>query len=324
MKVVDAARRLVEAVRQHPWLLRALTVLAGIAVVVACVLAVHSEWGKAGPKLADANPVDLVISLAITAGYYLVFILGWIRILAAWKIKIPYRAALQSEMVSMLAKYIPGGVWTPAARVAALQKLTGVHATATILASILVEAVLSAISGVVVFVVSLAWVHGVDAPLIPLVAFALLCAALLHPRVFRPVAHKLLKPFGVEALDPLPFPTMVALLAYYCGTWLVGGFGLFFLVRALGDHPGLSTVPFLGGVSAVGAIVAVVVVFAPSGLGVREASMYGLLIAIASTSAALGAVVLNRLAITVVELALFAVGLLLVRFRPTPTHPQQE
>ena len=79
-------------------------------------------------------------------------------------------------MVSMLAKYVPGGVWTPAARVAALARLTGETATATVLASILVEAVLSAISGVIVFVVSLAWVRGVDAPLAPLVAFALLCA----------------------------------------------------------------------------------------------------------------------------------------------------
>ena len=34
-------------------------------------------------------------------------------------------AALRAEMVSMLAKYVPGGVWTPAARVAALAKLTG-------------------------------------------------------------------------------------------------------------------------------------------------------------------------------------------------------
>ena len=42
------------------------------------------------------------------------------RILAAWGIRIPYRVALQAEMVSMLAKYVPGGVWTPAARVAAL------------------------------------------------------------------------------------------------------------------------------------------------------------------------------------------------------------
>ena len=118
-----------------------------------------------------------VFALGTVAVYYLVFILGWIRILAAWEIHVPYRAALQAEMASMLAKYVPGGVWTPAARVAALGRLTGVTAAGTVLASILVEAVLSAISGVLVFVVSLAWVRNADAPLVPLVLFALVCLA---------------------------------------------------------------------------------------------------------------------------------------------------
>src|SRR5207244_2156146 len=80
----------------------------------------------------------------------------------------------------MIAKYIPGGVWTPAARVAALERLTGERNTAAILASILVEAVLSAISGIVVFVISLAWVRDVNAPLAPLIVFAFVSAAILH------------------------------------------------------------------------------------------------------------------------------------------------
>jgi len=72
------------------------------------------------------------------------------------------------------------------------------------------------------------------------------------------------------------------------------------------DDPPVSSIPYLGGVSAVGAIVAVLVVIAPSGLGVREGAMYSLLIAVMSPAAALGTVVLNRLGITVVELVLLA------------------
>jgi uncharacterized membrane protein YbhN (UPF0104 family) len=56
-------------------------------------------------------------------------------------------------------------------------------------------------------------------------------------------------------------------------------------------------------------------VFAPSGLGPREASMYGLMLAIASQGAALGATVLNRVAITLVEVLLLLVGGLLLRSR---------
>ena len=57
-----------------------------------------------------------------------------------------------------------------------------------------------------------------------------------------------------------------------------------------------------------GAIVSVLVIFVPSGLGAREASMYGLLLAITTPGPALGATLLNRLAITIVEVVLFGVG----------------
>jgi uncharacterized membrane protein YbhN (UPF0104 family) len=131
---------------------------------------------------------------------------------------------------------------------------------------------------------------------------------LLHPRIFRPLFNKLLKPFGAHDLEPLPFPLTLGLLLFYCGTWVIGGFGVYFMLRSVGAEVGLETIPFLGGVSAVGAIVAVLAFFTPSGIGAREASMYGLLLAVTTSGAALGVTLINRLVITVVELALFAVG----------------
>src|SRR4029077_1294965 len=87
----------------------------------------------------------------------------------------------------------------------------------------------------------------------------------------------------------------------YSFTWLVGGTGLLFIVRSVGEDPRFSSIVFLGGVSAVGAIVAVLAFFAPSGLGPREATMYGLLLAVTTNGAALAATALNRIAITLVE-----------------------
>ena len=86
----------------------------------------------------------------------------------------------------------------------------------------------------------------------------------------------------------------------------------------------MTAIPFLGGVAAIGAIVAVLAVFAPSGLGVREASMYALLIAVTSNSAAVGATILNRLIITVVELALFLAGIAIWRSRRMQTPGRDE
>jgi uncharacterized membrane protein YbhN (UPF0104 family) len=298
----------VQYLRARPRLIRGIQLTLLVLTVGFCVWAVQDQWSKAGPLLSNASPAYLALSLAVVALYYLVFILGWIRMLDAWDIHISYRVGLQAEMVSMLAKYLPGGVWTPAARAVALRRYGDVTDTPKVLASILVEAALSAISGVIVFVLSLAWVHGVNAPLLPLVGFALLLAALLHPRIFRPLFNKLLKPFGAHDLEPLPFPLTVGLLLFYCGTWIISGFAVYFMLRSLGAEVGLATIPFLGGVSAIGAIVAVLAVFAPSGIGAREASMYAVLLAVTTSGAALGVTLINRLAITLVELVLFAVG----------------
>jgi glycosyltransferase 2 family protein len=317
--IVAFARRALAFFRAHPKLTKTLQWLLVAATVIFCVWAVKDQWSKAKPRLENAQPGYLALSFAVVTAYYLVFILGWIRMLAAWEIRVPYRVALQAEMVSMLAKYLPGGVWTPAARTVALRKSAGVTDTARVLASILVEAALSAISGVLVFVVSLAWVKGVDAPLLPLVAFAVLCVIGIHPRVFRPLAENLLKPFsGASTIEPLPFPLMIGLLLFYCGTWLIAGVAVYFMLRSVGADPGLATIPYLGGVSAVGAIVAVLAFFVPSGLGAREASMYGLLLAVTTSGAALSVTLINRLAITLVEVILFGVGVVTWRSAPRP------
>jgi len=308
MRLVEQAMTVARAIQRRRRLVRALQIAAVAATLGFCGFAVADEWGKASSRIENADLPELALAFAAIAAYYLVFILGWIRMLDAWGIRIGYRVALQAEMVSMLAKYVPGGVWTPAARTVALRRTAGVTDTPTVLASIFLEAALSAISGVIVLVVSLAWVRGVSAPLAPLIAFALALSLLMHPRIFRWVAHRLLKPFGASEIVPLPFSTMLALLVFYCGTWIVGGAGLYFLLRSVGGDPGVATIAFLGGTSAVGAIVAVLAVFVPSGLGAREASMYGMLLAVTSSGAALGAVVLNRLAITLVEVLLFGAG----------------
>jgi uncharacterized membrane protein YbhN (UPF0104 family) len=270
--------------------------------------ALRDTWPEAAENLRNASVVDLVVSTTLLAAYYLMFVVGWQWILRALDIRVSYGIALQAEMASMLAKYVPGGVWTPAARIVWLKK-TGVQAhTPLVLSSILLEAGLSAVSGVIVFLAGVALARDADAPLIELGLFAVVVATLLHPRVFRWIAHRVFRRFGGIELPPLRFPTLIGLLVYYSASWVVGGAALFFLLRAVGGSPDPSSVVYLGGTAAVGAIVAVLSVLAPSGLGVREASMYGLLLAVTTPAVALSAVVVNRIAITFVEALLLLAG----------------
>ncbi len=250
--------------------------------------------------------------------------LGWQRILRAYGIRLGYREVLGAEMLSMLAKYIPGGVWTPAARVVAVRR-AGVDNTSVVLATILLEAGLSAVAGVIVLVVSLPFVSGVDAPLWPVVGFALLAALPPAPARLRPARDAPAAPASAAARSqPLPWAVGIGVLLFYGFTWLVGGAALTALLAAVGGASRRrARSPFLGGASAVGAIVAVVTVIFPSGLGVREGAVGAFMLALAPESAVVGAVVLNRLAITIVEALLLAAAAVVVA-RPAPSYPAAE
>jgi len=309
---MDAARRAYGYIKEHPRVF--ITVQAVVLAVFLGFIgwALRGSFKDAGDDLRNADPVLFTLGCVALAVYYLVFVFGWMRILADWDLHISYPAALRAEMVSMLAKYVPGGVWTPAARVVAARR-AGITDGALVTVSILVEAGISAVAGVIVFVVSLLWMDQVDAPIVPIILFAVVVSALLHPRVFCPLASRVLRRLGHGTLPRLRVSTMAFLLVFYCATWIIGGLALWLLLRSVGAHPEVSSIVFLGGTAAVGAIVAVLSVFAPSGLGPREASMYGLMLAVATEGQALGATVLNRVAITLVEVLLLVVGGVVLR-----------
>jgi glycosyltransferase 2 family protein len=311
--VPDLVSRFRGLLTRHPTAVAVAQVVVLAAFFGVVGWAMRRDLHAAAARLRDADVRDFLLGCAVLAAYYLLFVVGWMRILAAWGVRIPYAAALRAEMVSMLAKYIPGGVWTPAARVVAARR-AGITDAGLVTASILVEAGLSAISGVLVFVVSLAWVGGVDRPVWPVVAFGCVLAVLIHPRIFQPLSARLLRRFGTE-LPPLPPGVLLGLLLYYAFTWLVGGAALFFLLRSVGGTPSVTTIAFLGGTSAVGAIFAVLAFFTPSGLGAREGVMAGLLLAVTTRGIAVATTVLNRAAITIVEVLLLALGALVFRTR---------
>jgi uncharacterized membrane protein YbhN (UPF0104 family) len=298
---------------RHRRLLGALQLILLVVFLVSLGWALRGSVTAAAHDLDNANLVLFALGCAALAAYYLVFVLGWIRILGEWGIQLSYPAALRAEMLSMLAKYIPGAIWAPAARVVAARR-AGVTDAALVTSSMLLEAGLSAVAGVIVFVDSLPFVDNVDAPLWPLVTFGGVLAVLVQPRVFRPVAGWVLRRVGYKKeLPDMRGRVISELLVFYAGTWVLGGFALWLLLRSVGAHPEPVTIVYLGGTAAVGAIVSVVFVFAPSGIGVREASTYGLLLAVATPGQALGAVALNRVALTLVELLVLFLGGVLLR-----------
>jgi uncharacterized membrane protein YbhN (UPF0104 family) len=283
-------------------------VQAVVCLAVTILVAVHvrRSWHDIRPRIADLDLVDAGAGLACITAYYLVFIRGWRMILRAFGYEISYRQAVLADVVSMLAKYVPGGVWTPAARVVMCRRY-GVP-TGVVLASIGYEAGLSAISGVLVFLAALVFHAPVHLP-VPawlILAGAAASLAVLHPRIYGAVADRVLRRAGDPPIPRLPTLAALRILAYYAATWLLSGLATAFMVASVEPISLTSQTVYLAGVSAVGAIVTVLAFFTPSGLGAREGAMYGLITPIVSAPAALVAVALSRIVITVSELVILA------------------
>jgi len=110
------------------WASRHRRLLGAVQVIVLIVFFGSLGWALRGSIHAAAHDLDnanltlFALGCAALGGYYLAFVLGWIRILAEWGIQLSYPAALRAEMISMLAKYIPGAIWAPAARVVAARR----------------------------------------------------------------------------------------------------------------------------------------------------------------------------------------------------------
>jgi len=276
---------------------------AGLVGILA--FEVWRSWSDVRPRIASIDWLWVGLAAVAIAVYYLAFVPGWMLLLRGAGMRLRYRDALGAEMLSMLAKYVPGGIWTPAARILATRRF-GLP-SGPVLATIGYEAGLSAIAGVVVFALALPLQDDVQLP-VPwwsMVVFAGLVLLLMHPRVAPFALNRLLRRIDGSVVPNVPYRILALTFSWYLATWMISGVATLFLLRSVADVS-FSNVPYLGGVNAIGAIVAVLVVFAPSGLGVREGATYLLLLTVVDPAGALVVVALNRLLITGVEVALLA------------------
>jgi glycosyltransferase 2 family protein len=263
------------------------------------------DWNAISAQLETLNLWWVVASLVVITVYYLVFILGWRIILHEFGNRVSYRQAVMADVVSMLAKYVPGGVWAPAARVM-MCKRYGLP-PGPVLASVGYEAGLAAVSGVIVFLLGLVFHPSVDlpVPLWSIVAFGVLLVVALHPKIYGPVCDRVLHRLGDAPIPRLPIRVAIAIMGYYGLTWIVGGLSTMCLLMAV-DPVSWHELLYVAGVGAIGAIVTVLAFFTPSGLGAREGVMYALLLPITTPASALLVVTLSRIVITASELLILA------------------
>lgn len=289
---------------------------AGLAVLIFgfLVLTVAQQWGQLQSKGVRFDLIWLLPAFAVLPIFYVLSAVGWDLLLRLLGYRLnPVRAQVAWGQ-PLLARYVPGSVLYVLGRLV-LSERAGVPRRLT-LASIVYEQALGAAAAIGVssyFLINHPDLQGQPWRWAVLVVVPA-AIVLLHPRVFGPIANRLLRAFGRDPLPAtIPLWGILVMLLYYAMTWAVAGVGVFFVARSVHSIP-FSELPTVGSAQAFGYVAALVTLVAPAGLGVRDAAFaWAVKAALPSHSFAVGAVIAIavRAVLTVVEM-LYVGGVTLV------------
>lgn len=300
-------------------------ILGGIGYFLVRNLA-DLDWEEFFRSLALANRWLLALSMVMTVGGGLLVALGWGFILRALGQKVSHGEIIRVYYLSELAKYIPGKIWTAVGRVMMLEK-KGVPRLIT-LASVGVMLIILAVSGVLVALATLPlWpsleVAGDSRLVILLVALVPIGLVALHPRIFQPVLNWFLRQVEqVEMRVNLRYSSILMLVLYWCGLWLIKGTATYFLLTILPGNifaahplPSYSWLLF-SGIMAVSWILGTISPLTPAGLGIAELSIVVLLESLFSIPAGYGTIFAVFIRIWSVIAELICVGISCLIFSP--------
>ncbi len=284
-----------------------LAIQLGVAILIFgfLVLTVVNQWAEIRAKGVHFHVLWLIPAFAVLPFFYVLSALGWDLILRFLGYRIGVGRAQVAWGQPLLARYVPGSVLYVVGRVL-LSERAGVPRRITI-ASIVYEQAVSATSAVAVaayFIISHPDLQG--EPLRWAVLLLVPAAiAILHPRVFGPLADRLMRAFGREPLPGvISLRGVLALLAFYTLNWGVVAVGVYCVARSVSTIP-LGDIPVVGSAQAVGYVAALVTLVAPAGLGVRDAAFaWSVKVAVPGRSFAVGSLIAIavRGVLTVVEL----------------------
>jgi hypothetical protein len=285
-----------------------LAIQLGIAVVVFgfLVLTVVNQWSEIRDQGVHFHVLWLIPAFVLLPLFYALSALGWDLILRFLGYRIGVGRAQVAWGQPLLARYVPGSVLYVLGRVL-LSERAGVKRRVTI-ASIVYEQAISATSAIAFaayFLISHPDLEGQPWRWLVLLLIPL-AIAILHPRVFGPLANRILGAFGREPLpEVISLRGVIALIAYYLSVWGVVALGMYCVARSV------TTIPFtvgevltVGSAQAVGYVAALLTLVAPAGLGVRDAAFAWAVKGAVGNSFALGSLIAIavRGVLTVVEL----------------------
>jgi uncharacterized membrane protein YbhN (UPF0104 family) len=249
------------------------------------------RWAEIGHAAAATGAVRLCVAVVCAAGGLALTGVLWRSLLARLGSPVPLRDAGAVFFVGQLGKYVPGSVWSFAVQ-AQLGRRHGVPARSSVTASALFL-ILHTFSGLVLGGLLVAGgVVSTDLDLVWWLLLAVGGAVAMTPPVLRVLGRRL---SGVDVAAP----DLLRSLALMTVVWACYGASLWVL---------LPTTDLLAAVAAFALAHAagVLLVFAPAGLGAREAVLIALLAPAVGVPTAAAAALLARVAHSIGDFAIAA------------------
>ena len=283
-----------------------LAIQLGIAILVFgfLVLTVVDQWAEIQDKGVHFHVIWLIPAFVILPIFYALNAVGWDLILRFLGYRLGAGRAQVAWGQPILARYVPGSVLYVLGRVL-LSERAGVPRRLTI-ASIVYEQALQATSAIIVaayFLINHPDLQGQPLRWAILLLIPLLIA-LLHPRVFGPLANRVLRAFGREPLpEVMSLRGVIAVMVFYTLNWGVIALGIWCVARSVSGISA-SDILTVGSAQAFGYVAALVTLVAPAGLGIRDAAFaWALKVAMPDNSFAVASLIaiVVRGVLTVVE-----------------------
>lgn len=286
-----------------------------IAVSVAFIaLTLHESWADVQSFAWELDPGWLALSAAAFVLFYWLQAVGWWLLLRGFGLEAPLGWATTVWGQSILARYVPGNVFMFVGR-AVLSHSRGLDLDRVSATMVYEQALQFCAALVTLGVLFPFWEYHPGLAAASLLGIPVLLV-LLHPRVFRPLAGRLLRIARREPLlAVLPYPAVLGLLCYYLATWLLVGCGAWLLLSGVTQDAGAGLLPETILAYAFAYVAGMLAFVFPSGVGVREAVLAGSLGRELGSGVALAWAVLLRLWQVAIELAFVGVLTLVHRAR---------
>jgi len=289
---------------------------AALIALVASFIVIYlaRSWGKVRAYPWEMRPAPLLGSLALFLVFYWLNGVAWWLLLRGFGLQAGRSRAVATWGQSILARYIPGNVFMFVGR-AVLSARQGLPVPVVGAAMVYEQALGFCGALVAAALLFPFWRNEPTVAVWSLAALPVLLA-FLHPRVFAPLAARLLRLARRAPLERvLGYRTVLGMLAFFVGLWIVAGAACYLAVAAVTDA-GPSLLPLVTVAYALAYVAGMVAFVVPSGVGVREAVLAAALVGSLPGGVALAWALLLRVWQTLIELVFVALASLAGRSAP--------